>query len=66
MRKSFFILLIALTAANVVSAQLNTTTSKALLQRIVPGHAAQFAIEPLQSEDGKDVLKLKQRKIKLF
>jgi alpha-N-acetylglucosaminidase len=65
MRKSFFILLVVLTAANIVSAQLNTTASKTLLQRIIPGHAAQFAIEPLQPKDGKDVFEIETNKNKI-
>jgi alpha-N-acetylglucosaminidase len=50
--------------AIVANAQVNITESKALLQRIVPQHAAQFQIENLNS--GKDSFEIKSRAGKII
>src|SRR5438045_3005943 len=56
------ILLVAVTTA---SAQLNIAASKALLQRIVPSHAAEFVIESLPQQNSKDVFEIESRNNKI-
>ena len=41
-----------------MSAQLDITASKALLQRIVPYYAGKFLIEPIEPENGRDVFEI--------
>ena len=41
--------------------QLNAKASLALIQRIVPGHAAQFSVESLPGASGKDVFEIESR-----
>ena len=50
---------------NVVVAQLNIVASKALLQRIVPNHAAQFVVEGLSRQNNKDVFEIESRSNKI-
>lgn len=51
--------------ANTVSAQLNVAASSALLRRIVPNHASQFLIEPLQQQNEKDAFEIESRNGKI-
>ena len=56
--KYFFTTAILLFAATIGSAQLDIAASKALLQRTIPNHAAQFLIESLQQQNSKDVFEI--------
>jgi alpha-N-acetylglucosaminidase len=60
-----FLIMFLFFVCNVAYAQLNTSTSKALLQRIVPKHASQFTIEAIQSATGKDYFEIESRNKKI-
>jgi len=63
--KYFLGVVIAMFSMNVVVAQLNIVASKALLQRIVPNHAAQFVVEGLSRQNNKDVFEIESRSNKI-
>ena len=50
---------------SVAYAQLNSSASQSLLQRIVPKHASQFIIEPLQPDANKDYFEIESKKNKI-
>ena len=50
---------------NGAAAQLNIAAAKALLQRTVPKHAAQFVIESLPAQNNKDVFEIESRNNKI-
>jgi len=59
------VLLVLILSAPFLQAQLNTAAAKALLQRTLPAHAAQFAIEPLPAANGKDLFEVESRNNKI-
>jgi len=48
-----------------LNAQLDIPASKALIQRIIPHHATQFIIEPLDAAAEKDVFEIESRSNKI-
>jgi alpha-N-acetylglucosaminidase len=63
--KYFLITLLLIGVANTIAAQLDITVSKALLQRTVPKHAAQFLIELTPQQNKKDVFEIESRNNKI-
>jgi alpha-N-acetylglucosaminidase len=64
---SFRFLTIALIVlSTTANAQFNISASKTLLQRIVPSHTSQFAIEQLKSNNGKDIFEIESRNNKII
>lgn len=57
-RKSILIICISMLFLQQVQAQLNIPAARALVQRVVPGKADQFIIEPLTTAADKDVFEL--------
>ena len=51
--------------ANALPAQLNIEASRALLKRTIPNHAAQFLIESIPQQNGKDVFEIETRNGKI-
>ena len=56
--KFFFISFVSFFYCSALSAQLNIKTSEALIKRIVPKQSNQFIIQPLASENKKDVFEI--------
>lgn len=48
-----------------VNAQLNTKTAENLIKRILPEHAAQFVIKPLNNANGKDTFQIESKNNKI-
>lgn len=48
-----------------VNAQLNTKAAENLIKRILPNHAAQFEIKPLNNDGGKDTFQIESRNNKI-
>lgn len=63
--KYFLGIVSALFLMNAASAQLNIAASKALVQRVLPQHAAQFLIAPLAQQNNKDVFEIESRNNKI-
>jgi alpha-N-acetylglucosaminidase len=63
--KIFFTITILCLSAIKVLAQLDINAAKALLQRTVPGKAAQFVIRSLPKQNEKDVFEIESRKDKI-
>jgi alpha-N-acetylglucosaminidase len=61
----YFLIVFLFFVSNVAYAQLNTSASKALLQRIVPKHTAHFTIEAIQSNTGKDYFEIESKNNKI-
>ncbi|HEY4787415.1 MAG TPA: alpha-N-acetylglucosaminidase, partial [Bacteroidales bacterium] len=58
-RNILFLFLITL--GNLVNAQLNIDASRNLLQRLLPRHADQFEIKPLNQSEGKDIFQIESK-----
>ena len=58
-------LLAAILSVNPVYAQVNKDASYALIKRVIPLHAASFAIEQLHT-DGKDAFEIESRSGKII
>ncbi len=66
MGKYIFRVISLLLVSNAANAQLNIAASKALLQRTVPNHAAQFVIGSLLQQNSKDVFEIESRNDKII
>lgn len=64
--KSKIIIAFLIIVADEAMAQLNVPAAEALLHRVLPQHALQFAVEPLSSSTGKDVFEIESRNNKII
>ena len=55
---SIFFILLFLLQVHIAFAQLNREAAQALIRRIIPAHASQFAIESLNKSGDQDVFEI--------
>ena len=63
--KRLAIVLILIVACNEVGARLNIKASESLLERVIPGKANLFVIEPINADNGKDTFQVSSRNGKI-
>jgi len=56
-----FIIVLFLICAQISFAQFNLQSAEALIKRLIPDHAAQFAVENCSKENGQDVFEVEAR-----
>ena len=63
--KRLAIVLCLIVACNEVGARLNIKASESLLERVIPGKANLFVIEPINADNGKDTFQVSSRNGKI-